>query len=39
MVEYKAARAGRHLVVIDRWYPSSKTCSAWVGISVFQGGE
>lgn len=28
MVEYKAARAGRHVVVIDRWYPSSKTCSA-----------
>src|SRR6266516_5807956 len=28
MFEYKAARAGRHLVVIDRWYPSSKTCSA-----------
>ncbi len=28
MVEYKAARAGRHLVVIDRWYPSSKSCSA-----------
>jgi putative transposase len=28
MIEYKAARAGRHLVVIDRWYPSSKTCSA-----------
>jgi putative transposase len=27
-LEYKAARAGRHLVVIDRWYPSSKTCSA-----------
>jgi putative transposase len=27
MVEYKAARAGRYLVVIDRWYPSSKTCS------------
>ena len=25
---YKAARAGRHLIVIDRWYPSSKTCSA-----------
>ena len=24
----KAARAGRHLIVIDRWYPSSKTCSA-----------
>lgn len=27
MLEYKAARAGRELVVIDRWYPSSKTCS------------
>ena len=28
MLEYKAARAGRHVIVIDRWYPSSKTCSA-----------
>ena len=28
MLEYKAARAGRRLIVIDRWYPSSKTCSA-----------
>jgi putative transposase len=27
-LEYKAARAGRVLVVIDRWYPSSKACSA-----------
>lgn len=27
-LEYKAARYGRHLVVIDRWFPSSKTCSA-----------
>ncbi len=27
-LEYKAARAGRGLVVVDRWYPSSKTCSA-----------
>jgi putative transposase len=27
MIEYKAARAGRHLIVIDRWHPSSKTCS------------
>ncbi|MEO3779070.1 RNA-guided endonuclease TnpB family protein [Micromonospora sp. B11E3] len=27
-LEYKAARAGRTLVVIGRWYPSSKTCSA-----------
>jgi putative transposase len=25
---YKCHRYGRHLVVIDRWYPSSKTCSA-----------
>jgi len=24
MIEYKAARAGRDLIVIDRWYPSSK---------------
>jgi putative transposase len=28
MAEYKAARAGRHLIVLGRWYPSSKTCSA-----------
>jgi putative transposase len=28
MLEYKAARYGRHLIVIDRWYPSSKACSA-----------
>ena len=28
MLTYKAARAGRHLIVIGRWYPSSKTCSA-----------
>ena len=28
MLEYKAARYGRQLIVIDRWYPSSKTCSA-----------
>ncbi|MEU8798909.1 zinc ribbon domain-containing protein [Spirillospora sp. NPDC048819] len=27
MLEYKAERAARTLVVIDRWYPSSKTCS------------
>ncbi|MFG2087696.1 MULTISPECIES: RNA-guided endonuclease InsQ/TnpB family protein [unclassified Spirillospora] len=25
---YKSQRAGRTLIVIDRWYPSSKTCSA-----------
>jgi putative transposase len=28
MLEYKAERLGRRVVVIDRWYPSSKTCSA-----------
>jgi putative transposase len=27
-LEYKAVRYGRRLIVIDRWYPSSKTCSA-----------
>jgi putative transposase len=27
MLAYKATRAGRRLVVLDRWYPSSKTCS------------
>ncbi|MEO6086283.1 MAG: RNA-guided endonuclease TnpB family protein [Umezawaea sp.] len=26
-LEYKCERAGREFVVIDRWYPSSKTCS------------
>ncbi|TDC54775.1 transposase [Actinomadura sp. KC345] len=26
-LEYKADRAGRTLIVVDRWYPSSKTCS------------
>ncbi|PZG15435.1 RNA-guided endonuclease InsQ/TnpB family protein [Nonomuraea aridisoli] len=28
MLEYKAVRYGRRLIVIDRWCPSSKTCSA-----------
>ena len=28
MVEYKAARYGRRVITVDRWYPSSKTCSA-----------
>ena len=28
MLQYKAAKYGRHLIMIDRWYPSSKTCSA-----------
>ncbi|MEU5844877.1 IS607 family element RNA-guided endonuclease TnpB [Saccharopolyspora shandongensis] len=27
-IEYKAAWAGVHMHVADRWYPSSKTCSA-----------
>ena len=28
MLGYKAARYGRRVIVIDRWFPSSKTCSA-----------
>ena len=28
MAEYKAKRAGRHVIPVDRWYPSSKTCSS-----------
>jgi putative transposase len=28
MLEYKAAWYGRHVIVIDRWFPSSKMCSA-----------
>lgn len=27
-IEYKAAWNGRNVVVVDRWFPSSKTCSA-----------
>jgi putative transposase len=27
-LEYKCERYGRQLVVIDRWHPSSKTCSS-----------
>jgi len=27
LLDYKAHRDGRHLAVVDRWYPSSKTCS------------
>jgi putative transposase len=27
LLEYKAHRNGRTLAVVDRWYPSSKTCS------------
>jgi putative transposase len=28
MAEYKAQRYGRTVIAVDRWYPSSKTCSA-----------
>ncbi|WP_143078896.1 RNA-guided endonuclease InsQ/TnpB family protein [Nonomuraea pusilla] len=28
VLEYKAARYGRHFARIDRWFPSSKLCSA-----------
>jgi putative transposase len=27
LLAYKAHRGGRHLAIVDRWYPSSKTCS------------
>ncbi|MFC4021316.1 RNA-guided endonuclease InsQ/TnpB family protein [Micromonospora sp. GCM10011542] len=27
MIEYKAAWYGRQVIIVDRWYPSSKTCS------------
>ena len=30
-LEYKAARSGSTVVVVDRWFPSSKTCSACSG--------
>ncbi|WP_133150552.1 RNA-guided endonuclease InsQ/TnpB family protein, partial [Frankia canadensis] len=28
MVEYKASWYGRQVIAVDRWYPSSKTCSS-----------
>jgi putative transposase len=28
MIEYKAERAGRDVIPVDRWYPSTKTCSS-----------
>jgi putative transposase len=28
MLEYKCERHGRRLIAVDRWYPSSKTCTA-----------
>jgi len=28
MLGYKAERCGRAVVAVDRWYPSSKICSA-----------
>jgi len=34
MLEYKCDWYGRDLVVIDRWYPSSKTCSACGHLAV-----
>jgi putative transposase len=33
MLEYKAARYGRTFHRIDRWFPSSKLCSACGGIA------
>lgn len=31
-LEYKSTVAGAHLIVADRWYPSSKTCSACAAV-------
>jgi putative transposase len=28
LLAYKAARYGRRVIIVDRWYPSTKTCSA-----------
>jgi putative transposase len=28
MLEYKAARHGREVIAVDRWFPSSKLCPA-----------
>ena len=33
-LEYKAARTGAVLRVVDRWYRSSKTCSGCVGVKA-----
>ncbi|MEV6714150.1 RNA-guided endonuclease TnpB family protein [Lentzea sp. NPDC051208] len=33
-LEYKCERAGRTLIVIDRWFPSSKKCSACAHVLV-----
>jgi putative transposase len=27
LLEYKTAKWGKRLIVVDRWFPSSKTCS------------
>jgi len=34
MLEYKCDWYGRDLVVVDRWYPSSKTCSGCGGMAA-----
>ncbi|MEV4186195.1 zinc ribbon domain-containing protein, partial [Streptosporangium canum] len=33
MLEYKAARYGRTFAKIDRWFPSSKLCSACASLA------
>ena len=33
-VQYKAADAGARVIVADRWYPSSKTCSVCGAVKI-----
>jgi putative transposase len=38
MTKYKAARYGRRVIIVDRWYPSSKTCSTCGHVLVSVAG-
>ena len=33
MLDYKCRWYGRDLIVVDRWFPSSKTCSVCGGVA------